>query len=289
MTFQDALAKTKAGEFVSLDLRKKGKLSFHLAFEPQNVASDNVVGMLEGSDPKLKAEAIVYSAHYDAYGIESDGTMYPGAADNALGVGNMLAIAEALTSVAERPRRSVIFLATTGEEMGYVGAFYWVNHPTWPLAKIAADLNFDGIGTEVWGPIGAFYGLGIQQSDLQTLLNDLSTAMGAALMPEADPAEHVFQRSDNFQFAQRSIPTVYVFGLGGDQSQVAPRVKQFLKEHYHQVSDVVRDDWDWSGPKKLADFYLIAGLRIGNAETLPAWLLTSAFNRARGTEATDAR
>jgi len=289
MTFQEALAKTKAGEFVSPNLGKKGMLSIRFAFEPQNVRSDNVVAMLEGSDPKLTSQAIVYSAHYDAYGIESDGKIYPGAGDNALGVGNMLAVAEAFCRISARPRRSVVFLAPTGEEKGHSGSYHWVNHPTWSLSKIAANLNFDGIGSEVWGPVGAFYGIGVQQSDLQTLLNDLSTAMGATLMPEADPAERLFQRSDSFEFAQRGIPTVYVVGLGGDQSKIQTRVKQFFKEHYHQVSDVVRDDWDWSGPKKLADFYLIAGLRIGNAEALPAWLPTSAFDRSRGTQATGPR
>jgi Peptidase family M28 len=289
MTFQEALAKTKSGESVSPNLGKKGTLSIRIAFEPQNVRSDNVVGMLEGSDPKLKSQAIVYSAHYDAYGIQSDGKIYPGAADNALGVGNMLAIAEAMSSSSVRPRRSVVFLAATAEENGHLGSYHWINHPTWPLSKIAADLNFDGIGSEVWGPVGGFYGIGVQQSDLQTLLSSLSTAMGATLMPEADPAERLFQRSDNFEFAQRGIPTIYVVGLGGDQSKIQTRVKQFFNEHYHQVSDVVRDDWDWSGPKKLADFYLIAGLRIANEEALPTWLPTSAFNRSRGAEETGSR
>src|SRR4029453_8046496 len=100
---------------------------------------------------KLKSEALVYSAHYDAYGLSADNRIYHGAADNALGVGEMLAVAETLSRATTKPRRSIIFLAVTGEEYGGYGSDYWVKNPTWKIKQVAADLNLDGLGTEVFG------------------------------------------------------------------------------------------------------------------------------------------
>ncbi|HEX9423693.1 MAG TPA: M28 family peptidase [Pyrinomonadaceae bacterium] len=114
-----------------------------MRFKQGETTSNNVVGVLEGSDAKLKEEALVFSAHYDAYGLDN-GRIYPGAADNALGTATITAIAEALVKAfptpASRPRRSIIFLSVTGEEYGLFGSEYWVQHPTWPLEKVAADI-----------------------------------------------------------------------------------------------------------------------------------------------------
>ena len=119
---------------VSRELEREATI--HVRVKKEEGTGSNVVGLLEGSDPKLREEAVVYTAHYDAYGIGSNGTIYPGAADNALGTSMITAIAEALSKTSPRPRRSVIFLAVTGEEYGLLGAKHWVSNPTWPLAKV---------------------------------------------------------------------------------------------------------------------------------------------------------
>ena len=158
----------------------------------EQAVGSNVVGVLEGSDAKLKDQAVVYTAHYDAYGIEPSGRIYPGAADNALGVGEITAIAEAFIKSNTKPRRSIIFLAVTGEEHGLLGAEHWVKHPTWPIEKIAADLNLDGIGTEVYGPVKRIVGFGAEYSDLGKVMEDVLTATGMILTPDPLPEEGVF-------------------------------------------------------------------------------------------------
>ncbi len=281
-TYAELDARARKGEFVSRDLQQEAEIDLRLALDPHPAASYNVVGLLAGSDPQLKAEAIVYSAHYDAYGTEKDGRVFPGAADNALGVGNMLAVADALIHSALRPQRSVIFIAETGEEAGLLGTQYWVNHPNWLLARIAADLNFDGLGTEVWGPVRAFYPAGSAQSDLAATIKEVAKGLGAVLLTPTSVDEEAYQRGDQYEFARRGIPTVYALGLGGNLLGVLAHVKRFEVEDYHQVTDTIRSDWHWDGAETLAAFYLVMGLRIANAAAMPAWLPSSPFNRARG-------
>src|SRR6185436_14069765 len=131
MTFAQTSEKAKTGEMVSRDLGKPTTVA--LRFKMQEATGSNVVGVLEGSDPKLKEEAVVYTAHYDAYGIEGDGRIFPGAADNALGTATITAIAESMVKAfpkpSSRPLRSIIFLAVTGEEYGLFGAEHWVRNP----------------------------------------------------------------------------------------------------------------------------------------------------------------
>ena len=147
VTRADAFTKSQSSDFRPIDLMQNGSVTVKL--KKAKGASSNVVGLLEGSDPKLKSEAIVFSAHYDAYGLSADNRIYHGAADNALGVAEMLAIAEAFSKSETKPRRSMIFLAVTGEEYGGYGSDYWVKNPTWKIKQVAADFNLDGMGTEV--------------------------------------------------------------------------------------------------------------------------------------------
>ena len=166
--------------------------------------------MLEGSDAKLKEEAVVYCAHYDAYGVDTDGTIYPGAADNALGVAKLVAIAESLAKSNPKPRRSIIFLAVTGEEYGLLGAEYWVRHPTWPIEKVAACINYDGIGTEVWGPMKNLIDYGFKHSDLGGVMEGVTSAMNITIVPDPFPEEGVFYRSDHYAFFKTGVPSVYL-------------------------------------------------------------------------------
>jgi hypothetical protein len=154
----EAFAKADADGFKPIDLKQSANITVKL--KKAKGLGNNVVGLLEGSDPKLKSEAIVFSAHYDAYGLSADNRIYHGAADNALGVAEMLAIAEAMSKAETKPRRSIIFLAVTGEEYGGYGSDYWVKNPTWKIKQVAADLNLDGMGTEVYGPVNSLVGYG---------------------------------------------------------------------------------------------------------------------------------
>ena len=281
-TFTDALAKAETESFKPFSLKRSAKLTVRL--KKAKGSSNNVVGLLEGSDPKLKTEALVYSAHYDAFGVGADNRIYHGAADNGLGVGEMLAVAEAFAQAPARPRRSIIFMAVTGEEYGGYGSDYWVKNPTWKIKQVAANLNFDGMGTEVYGPVKTLIGYGEEHSTLGVLLRTVATAQGLTVIPDPMPEEKSFYRSDHYFFVKKGVPGLMILGApGGDVAAWTKRMKQWEKTDYHQPTDIIRPDWNWQGPQTLATLGAVMGMRIANSEQMPSWLPQSPFNRERGT------
>jgi hypothetical protein len=284
MTYAEALAKAENGEAISRDLNKQATISIKVRKEA--ATGYNVAGLLEGSDPKLKDQAVVYTAHYDAYGIDTEGRIFPGAADNALGVGEIMAMAEAFTKSPTKPRRSIIFLAVTGEEHGLLGAEHWVAHPTWPLDRVAADLNFDGIGTEVYAPVKRVVGFGAEHSDLGPVLEAVVTANGGQIAEDPLPEEKVFYRSDHYAFVKKGVPALML--LGGPEGEVKPwitRAQKWMETDYHQPGDIIRPEWNWDGARTIAVIGLITGMRVANAEAMPVWLQSSPFNKPRGAAA----
>jgi hypothetical protein len=282
MTYAQVLAKAETGENASRDLNKPATLD--VMVKREQVSGSNVAGFLEGSDARLKSEAVIYTAHYDAFGIDGAGRIYAGAADNALGVGEILAIAEAFAKSPVKPRRSIIFLAVTGEEYGLLGAEHWVRNPTWPIEKLAADINFDGIGTEVYGPVKNVAGFGAEHSDLGKVLEGVLAATGATVVPDPFPEEGVFYRSDHYAFVKKGVPALMLLGgPEGDVSVWVARAMKWMATDYHQPGDIVRPDWHWDGARTVALIGLLTGMRVANTEAAPRWLPTSPFNRARGT------
>ncbi len=283
MTYAQVLAKAKAGESVTRDMNKTATVA--LRFKMGEATGSNVAAVFEGSDPKLKEEAVVYTAHYDAYGIEN-GRIFPGAADNALGTATIVAIAEAMTKAfpkpESRPRRSILFLAVTGEEYGLFGAEHWVRNPTWPLAKVAADINFDGIGTEVYGPVKRLVGFGAEHSELGRVFEDVTVATGNIVTADPMPEENAFVRSDHYAFVKQGVPALMLLGgPDGDVSIWVARAKKWMETDYHSPTDTIKPDWNWSGPRTTAQVGMLIGLRVANAEQMPAWLPTSRFNKPR--------
>jgi Zn-dependent M28 family amino/carboxypeptidase len=210
------------------------------------------------------------------------GEIYPGAADDALGVGAVMAIAEAFTKSPARPRRSIIFLIVTGEEHGLLGAEHWVKHPTWPLEKVAADINYDGIGTEVWGPAKRVIGYGIEHSELGAMLEAVVAGMGNTVIPDPFPEEKAFYRSDHYAFVKKGVPALMLLGAPeGDIAQFKSRAKKWLETDYHDTTDTVRPDWHWEGMRTMAVTGMMLGSRVANQEVMPAWLPSSPFNKPR--------
>ncbi len=283
ITMAEAFAKSKGEDFTPIDLKDTATITVKL--KKDKGVSNNVVGLLEGSDPKLKSEALVYSAHYDAYGLSADNRIYHGAADNALGVAEMLAIADVMSKAQTKPRRSIIFIAVTGEEYGGYGTDYWVKNPTWKIKQVAADLNLDGMGTEVYGPVKVLVGYGAEHSSLGTLLNEVAAASGLKVIPDPMPEEKSFYRSDHYFFVKKGIPGIMILGApDGAKEAWMDRLKKWEKSDYHQPTDIVRPDWDWTGPRTVAAVMLVMGLRAANDEAMPEWLPSSVFNRERGTD-----
>ncbi len=281
-SFAQLKEKAESGEFVSQDLNKPVTLTLRLKRE--DAVGSNVVGLLEGSDPKLKEEAVVFSAHYDAFGTASDGRIYFGAADDALGVGIVMSIAEALAKSHQRPRRSIIFLVVTGEEHGLLGSQYWVKHPTWPIEKVAADIQFDGIGSETYGLVKRVIIYGAEHSELGSIAATVVEATGNEVTADPFPEEGAFYRSDHYAFVLKGVPGIMMLGFpAGDMGRLRDRAKKWLVTDYHQTTDTVRPDWNWEGPRTLATVSAIVGLRAASADAMPSWVSTSPYNRPRGT------
>ena len=282
ITRAEAFAKAERDDFAPIDLKQPATITVRL--KKANGTGSNVVGLLEGSDPKLKSEALVYSAHYDAYGVAPDNRIYHGAADNGLGVAEMLAVAEAMSKAATKPRRSVIFIAVTGEEYGGFGSDYWVKNPTWDIKQVAANLNLDGMGTEVYAPVKVMVGYGPEHSTLGAVMNEVAAASGIQVIPDPMPEAKAFYRSDHYLFVKRGIPALMILGApDGPTKTWTDRLKRWIKTDYHQPTDVVKSDWDWSGPRTIASLMLVMGMRVANDEAMPSWLPSSIFNRERGT------
>ena len=284
---QDLTKKAESSEFVSRDLKIRGSIAPRIKQE-QGVSS-NVIGVIEGSDPKLKSEAVVFSAHYDAFGIDTEGIVYPGAMDNAAGVGKLIAMAESVVTMNPKPRRSIIFFATTGEEYGDLGADYWLAHPTWPLEKIAADINYD-CGIDVWGRLGYVVDLGFDHSDLNSVIKDVTSATDIQIVPDAFPDEGFFSRSDHYSFIKKGIPSLFLVGGPAENpsAQIA-RVQTWMTNDYHMPTDTIQPDWNWEGARGLAEIGLITGLRVANQEAMPSWRSDSPYNKRRGSSASPAK
>ena len=275
ITRKEALEKAVSHQFKPIDLKQKAKLV--AKYESKKVSGNNVVGYLEGSDPKLKAEAVLFSAHYDAYGKEGD-KVYHGAADNALGTAEMLAVAEAYSKASQKPKRSMIFLAVTGEEYGLHGSKFWAKNPTWDIKKVAANLNLDGIGSEVYGPVRTIVGYGAEHSSLGTALAEVAPAFQVNVIPDPMPDEKVFYRSDHYSFVERGVPALMLLGAPAGEKEVwIKRIKDWEKTDYHQPGDVIQPGWAWEGPETVAEVMAILGWRISETDAMPTWLATSRF------------
>ena len=275
---KEALDSAETPGFKPIKLNQKAKVVSK--YRSVKGTAANVVGYLEGSDPKLKEEAILFSAHYDAYGVEN-GKIYHGAADNALGVGEMIATAEAFSKLSVKPKRSMVFIAVTGEEYGLLGSKHWAKNPTWNIKKAAANLNLDGIGSEVYGPVKTIVGFGAEHSTLGPMLNDVAKIMDVTVIPDPMPDEKIFLRSDHYSFVERGVPALMLLGAPGGPKEVwMKRIKDWEKTgDYHQPGDTIKPDWAWEGAETVADIMGIIGWRLSELDTMPSWLPESRFGK----------
>jgi Zn-dependent M28 family amino/carboxypeptidase len=272
----DALhLKAATRDFQPVKLGLKGKLN--LKSEVKRVAAPNVVGVLEGSDPKLKSEYVVYSAHWDHLGIgapnKNGDTIYNGALDNASGVACVLAIAETLARlpVAQRPKRSSLFLFPTGEEQGLLGAEWYSTHPVVPLAQTAANVNLDSMN--VLGVTQDFIPLGAERSSLKAVVEAVAREKGLHVSPDARPEQGSFFRSDHFPFAKVGVPSISLKEgneyVGHTKEWGEEQFRAYNNAHYHQPSDEFSDSWDFRGMIQEAEIALAIGTKIANSPEKP--------------------
>ena len=264
-------AKAATRDFQPVNLGVKGKLA--LKSEVKRVAAPNVVGVLEGSDPTLKSEYVVYSAHWDHLGVgapNKDGdTIYNGALDNASGVACVLAIADVLAK--QRPKRSSLFLFPTAEEQGLLGAEWYSKHPVVPLEKTAANVNLDSMN--VLGPTSDFIPLGAERSTLKAIVDHVAKDMGLTVSPDARPEQGSFFRSDHFPFAKVGVPSISLKEgnqyVGHPKEWGEEQFKAYNTAHYHQPSDEMRDSWNFDGMIQSAEIALAIGRHISDEPDKP--------------------
>jgi hypothetical protein len=243
----------------------------------------NVVGLLRGTDP---SEVVVYTAHLDhlGIGVPVDGdNIYNGALDDAIGVAGIIEMAHAFAALPQKPRRSILFLAVTGEEKGLLGSDYFVRHPTVPIEHIVADINIDGLGA-LYEPFD-MVALGAEHSTIAAHAEAAARATGFKISADPDPDQVYFIRSDQYSFVNAGIPSVFPnVGWLDAQGQTA-KYKQlsddWSEHHYHRPSDIWRPEYDpaWSAKEAKFDFQL--GLSIANAPERPHWNAGDAFSNMR--------
>jgi Zn-dependent M28 family amino/carboxypeptidase len=246
----------------------------------RQVEQFNVAGMVPGTDPALKDQAVIYSAHWDHLGIgAADGKpdhIWNGAIDNASGSAALLAMAQA--ALAHPARRTQIFLWPCAEEQGLLGALAYVRNPLWPLAKTAADLNLDSMNF-----VGTTRDIGVagsERSSLHASAAQVAKRMGLRLAPTVPDLGGAYFRADHFMFAKAGVPAFNVgsavfsgdgsFDFATDPDAARARMVAFKKD-YHQVTDQYNPAWNLAGMVQQAQFTLNLGYAVANAPAMPVW------------------
>ncbi|HEX8721249.1 MAG TPA: M28 family metallopeptidase [Pyrinomonadaceae bacterium] len=262
------------------------KATFHLRNALRTIDSQNVVGLLEGSDPALKNEYVVYSAHWDHLGkddkAQGDG-IFNGAIDNASGVATVLEIAEAFTKLPTPPKRSVLFLMVTGEEKGLLGAKYYAEHPLYPVNKTLANVNIDGVNQ--WGRTSDITLIGLGNSTLDDLTKEVAAMQGRTITPDPEPEKGFFYRSDHFEFAKQGVPALDpdagVTYVGKPPEYGKQKRDEYTERDYHKPTDEVKPDWDLSGAVEDAQLFFAVGYRILQGDRYPEWKPGTEFKAKR--------
>ena len=251
----------------------------------RELQSANVAGVLPGSDPELRDEVVVISAHFDHLGIgppKRGDSIYNGGLNNASGTAAMLHIARACSRLPIAPRRTLLFLAVTAEESGLLGSKYFARHPTFPRKQLVGNFNIDGIN--IWGKTNDIWMIGHGKNSLTQLAERVAARHGRELLPNKQVRLGLFYRSDHFSFARIGVPAAY-FKAGSD-FQINPTGKRRVKQsytavRYHQPNDEFDHRWDLSGA--VADTKLIFECLVeaANADEAPTWTPGDEFEKLR--------
>ena len=272
-SLEQVFANSEAGKVQSFNLPLEVTLS--TTSELARLSSENVAGVIEGSDPVLKNEYIVFTSHLDHLGqgaaVAGD-HIYNGAFDNATGIAVMLEVARYFAESRRKPRRSLLFLAVTAEEPGMLGSEYFAKHPTVPRGAIVANINMDlPLALTAVADVVAF---GAEHSSLGDVTARAVRAEGMAISPDPAPEEVFFVRSDQVSFVREGIPAVFL--SMGEQSRTpgvdgAALVKEFRRERYHMPSDDISQPIHYESLAALARINARIGLEVGNARQRPTW------------------
>jgi Zn-dependent M28 family amino/carboxypeptidase len=252
----------------------------------RQIESRNVAGVVEGSDPKLKSEAVIFTAHWDHLGIGepvNGDAIYNGAVDNATGCGVLMELARAWASLPQKPRRSALFLSVTAEESGLRGSEFYAAHPIFPPGKTAVNINYDALYP--FGRTSDVVVNGSERTTFYPVVEAVAKRMKLTIKGEAHPEQGHYYRSDHFSMARAGIPAFSV-SMGSDFAGKPPDFgekifEEYNDRHYHQPSDEYRDDWDFAGMEQMAQFGFLLGVEAANQDPLPTWHSGDEFLPAR--------
>lgn len=231
--------------------------------DSSSVASQNVIGMVGGTDPDLKDEYILLSAHYDHLGVgpaTADGdSIYNGARDNAIGVATIMAAGKYFAN--HPPKRSIIIAAWTAEELGLIGSRWFAEHPAVPLDQIVFNLNIDGAGYNDTTKVTV---VGLERTTAEPMLESASEAFGLKAIPSPVPELNLFNRSDNVHFARNGIPAP-TFSPG------FTAFDEDIQRYYHQATDE-SETINFEYVTNYVRAYILSAQKIANAEKAPFWV-----------------
>jgi Zn-dependent M28 family amino/carboxypeptidase len=252
----------------------------------RTIDSRNVVAKLEGSDPKLRDEYVVYTAHWDHFGIGTPingDSIYNGALDNASGTAGLLTLAKAFAALPTPPRRSILFLSVTAEEQGLLGSQYYSVAPLYPLARTLAAINMDGL--DVAGKTKDLVVVGLGASELDDYARAAAAEQGRVLVPDAEPEKGFYYRSDHFNFAKQGVPAFDpesgVDVIGKPAGYGMQQREAYTANDYHKPSDQIKPDWDLSGAVDDLRLFLAMGYRVAEAARFPEWRPGNEFRATR--------
>ena len=246
------------------------KVRLRRASRHESVTSSNVAGMLRGSDPRLAEEVVVISAHLDHLGVGSPvkgDSIYNGAFDNATGIAAMIELAASFSSARPRPRRSLLFLAVTGEEKGLQGSSWFASHPTVPIRRIVADLNLDMY--VMVRPLREVVAFGSEHSTLGAAVQQAAARLGIRVVPDPAPEEVVFVRSDQYSFVRAGVPSLFVVGAPGPQGAEATR--QWRRTIYHSPQDDLSQPLDLESLARFTRLHYVLTHLVANQPSRPRW------------------
>ena len=263
------------------------KWSFDIKNEVREVRSKNVVAKVEGSDPKLRDEYVIFTAHWDHLGKDPNlkgDQIYNGAVDNASGCAGLLELARAYAKLTPAPKRSVLFLSVTAEEKGLIGSKYYAENPLYPLKKTLADINMDSMN--VWGKTRDLVIVGLGASTLDDVARTAADNQGGrTLNPDPAPERGGYYRSDHFEFAKQGVPALDIHPgtdyIGKDPDFGRQKREDYTTNNYHKVSDEIKPGWDLSGEAQDMQLLFDTGLRVANGATYPEWKPGNEFKAKR--------
>jgi Zn-dependent M28 family amino/carboxypeptidase len=282
--FDSLKARAATREFRPVPLGVNGSVTIRNTI--RSVASRNVLALLEGSDSAGREEYVVYTAHWDHFGVGepvNGDSIYNGALDNATGTAALLVLAKAFKAMPTPPRRSILFAAVTAEEQGLLGSQYYSVAPVYPLAKTLANINIDGINTD--GPTKDLVVIGMGASELEDYARDAAAEQQRVLKADAEPEKGFYYRSDHFNFAKQGVPAFYADAgtevIGKPADFAMKQRERYTNEDYHKPSDEIRPEWNLDGAVQDVRLYLTIGFRVAQAEKYPEWRPGNEFRATR--------